>query len=177
MDYSIKVVNEEGKNYFLACHEDKRFLFRRLDACNFISAPEGTEVYTFEVRRTGSVIMTGDCYNWHQKNAVFLIRYSEVDGYDPARNETYPFETLFADDFQPDDMIFSDVNVHDLRVKALLAVLSFMQELDEKMYSFRNGSTRQNVAMVIAANQSFITRACNDADMSGLKTFIVPIGF
>lgn len=177
MDYSISVIEEEGKNYFLARHDDMRFLFRRLDASSFISIPERDELDKFEIRREDEVIMAGDCYNWYHKNAAFLIRYSEVEGYNPSRNDIAPCETLFVDDFQPGDMVFSDVNAHELRVRALLATLSFMHDLDTKMYAFQHGARWQNVAMVMAANQSFIARVHNNIEVLGLKTFIVPIGF
>jgi len=177
MDYSISVINEKGKNYFLACHKDKRFLFSRLDASSFISTPECDELNKFEVRRKDWVIMTGESYNWYHKNPVFLIRYSEIKGYDPSLNNISPCETLFADHFQPDDMIFSNVNAHEVRVMALLSVLSFMENLDDTMYSFQNESRRHNIEMVIAANQSFIARVHNNMDALGLETFIVPIGF
>jgi hypothetical protein len=51
MEHSILVINENGKNYFLACYEDMRFLFRRLNASSLIAGPGSDEMDKFEVRR------------------------------------------------------------------------------------------------------------------------------
>src|SRR4051812_6441696 len=105
MKYSIPVVCEGGKNYFLACHEDMRFLFQRLDASCFIATPEGEDMDQFEIRRNEEVIIAGDCYSLERKIPVFIIKYSEVAPYSPMRNYSTPHQTLFAEDFLPDDRV------------------------------------------------------------------------
>ncbi len=174
MEYWIPVVNEGGKNHFLACYEDMRFLFRRLDASCLIASSESEPMDSFEVRRNEGIIIAGDCYNLCGKIPVFLIQYSELPSYNPSRNSSTPHENLYADDFQHGDEIFSDVNAHDIKARAFASTRSFMEVMDAKMQSLKNGLVQANIEMIISSNQTFIRRVENNHDALGLKTFIVP---
>ncbi|MDB5255228.1 MAG: hypothetical protein JWL92_604 [Candidatus Nomurabacteria bacterium] len=174
MEYSISVINEDGKNYFLVRHGNMRFLFRRLNASSLISSPDSDEMDKFEVRRDEGIIIAGECYNLEGKIPVFIINYSEVDFYNPRRNCSTPHEDLYAEDFLPDDMIFSEVNAHDVKAKGFASTMSFMEKMDEKMQSLKAGLYQRNIEMIISSQQTFIRRVENDQDAIGLKTFIVP---
>jgi hypothetical protein len=173
MEYSIPVINEDGKNYFLACYKDMRFLFRRLHASSLIASPESNKMDKFEVRRRDEIIISGDCYTLCEKYPVFLIQYSEVDPYNPMRNYSTPFEDLYADDFLPGDMVFSEVNAPGIKAKGFASTISFMEKLDAQIQAVKNGLQQRNIKMLVSS-QSFIRRHENNQDVLGLKTFIVP---
>lgn len=177
MKHSIPVVTEEGKNYFMARSDNMKFLFTRLDAWSLIAVPEGEKMDSFEVRRNEEVVIAGYCYNLYGEHSIFLIQYSEVPNYTPARNNSTPHETLYASDFLLGDMIFSDVNAHDVRARGFVSALSFLETIDAKVYAQQHTLSRHNVAMIVSAQQSFFRRVSTNEDVLGLKTFIVPIGF
>ena len=173
MEYSIPVVNEYGKNYFLACYEDMRFLFRRLNASTLIDSPQGEYRNKFEVRRNDGVVAAGKYYNLPKKRRtipLFLVRYSEVSAYNAIRN----YETFHADNFFVDDEIFSEVNVHDVKARCFASSVSWMYKLDAQMQSLRSDLPQRNIQMMITANESFIREVQNNQDALGLRTFIVP---
>jgi hypothetical protein len=174
MEYSIPVITEQEKNYFLVCYEDMRFLFRRLHAASLIAFPEGIIMDRFEIRRNNEIIITGDCYHLCEKIPIFWIQYSELTAYNPMRNTSEPHETLYAEDFLAGDMVFSDVNAHEVKVKSFVSTMSFMEQLDAQLLSLSNGLTQTNIKMMISVGQSFIRRVENDQDVLGLKTFIIP---
>jgi hypothetical protein len=177
MEYSIPVVYEEGKNYFLVCNKNMRFLFRRLNASSMIAVPENTIMDRFEVQRKGEIIIAGECYYLCGKMPIFLIGYSENQSYSPLRNTSMPHETLFAEDFDPGDMIFSTVNAAYVKAQGFASTISFFNKLDANLRSLQNGLYQGNIEMIISSGQSLIIRTENDQDVLGLKTFIIPESF
>lgn len=177
MNYSLEIISENGKNYFVISHKDKRFLVRRINAVAFISQTETDKMDPLEIYRNGSIIFSANCYRLLGEIPVYWIEYSELSAYRVASNTSCPCETLCAEDFLPGDKIFSDIDVENNKGASYTFLLSLFNFIETSMKNLSQHLSQSNITGTITCNGSpaLFKNEINSRDVLGIKTFIVPI--
>lgn len=177
MEYQIEVIQESGKNYFVANCDNSSFLFQRLHAESFIAHTYDSPITDkFYVIRNGSIIMAGFCYNLLRKHPIYWIEYSEHTTYTERSSWSSPWSILFADDFKPGDLIVSETNVGENKAKGYLSLMKLMNFIETSFNSFKSHLKKSgvNVSGTTSISARDIQRLHTTADVIDIKTYIVP---
>jgi hypothetical protein len=174
MNYSLEIISENGKNYFLVFHNNKRFLVRRINAVAFISTDLMDPV---EIYRNGSIIFSANCYRLLGEVPVYWIEYSELAAYRALSNISCPKETLYAEDFLPGDKIFSNIDVQKRKGEGYESFLSLFNFIETSMEKVSQQLSKSNIGRTVFCNgfPALFKREQSNEDVLGIKTYVVPI--
>ncbi len=177
MNYSLEIISENGENYFVISHKDKRFLVRRINAAAFISQPETDKMDSLEIYRDGSIIFSANCYKLLGEIPVYWIEYSELPAYRVLSNISCPCETLCAEDFLPGDKIFSDIDVEKNKGVSYTSLLSLFNFVETSMKKIVKQVSQSKIRGTITCNSSpaLFKKERNNESVLGIETYIVPV--